>query len=139
MKPRPRLRIITIMKLSMFYFLAQGLAAPTTQDLGRPERIRSWMSGETAMILGLAGLVGLALFAWAFFFRRRRPSDPHRRVIEAGAMTDGGNPAREERSRHGHRRHRRRHRHSGHNHRNPTLQEAGGLPLPRPDDQPPAF
>ena len=118
-------------------YLAQGGGAPPLGELSRSGKLKSPLGTETMMILGLGLGLGLALFAWAFFFRKRRPNDPHRQVIEAGSMKNDGAPA--QGGHHGHRRHRHRRRQSSHSHRNPTLQETGGLPPLRPEDQAPPY
>jgi hypothetical protein len=124
------------MNLNLWCYLAQVGTQPVTKGLDKGTRWDPPISREAALILGLSVALGLALFVWAFFFRKRRSNEPHRRVLEAGPMSEEGAPMREERSHHGHRRH--RHRRTSHTHRNPTLQETGGLPLPRPDDQLPS-
>jgi hypothetical protein len=127
------------MHLKTYCYLAQGGGTgPTVNELTGGARIKSPFHTETVLILGLAVLVGLSFFAWAFFFRKRRPADPHRQVIEAGSTDDQGEPTKGDRHHHhGHRRRHHRHRHTSHTHRNPTLQETGGLPPLRPEDQPP--
>jgi hypothetical protein len=130
-----------VMNLNLFLcYLAQGGATAPPQDLARGGNLFTALKGETGLILGLAVALGLGLFAWALFVRKRRPSDLHRRVIEPGSTADGGEPAQDKQGHHSHRRrrHRHRHRHGSHTHRNPTLQETGGLPAPRADDQLPA-
>jgi hypothetical protein len=127
------------MNLKLTLYLAQGAAVAAPEEMVKTTKW-GWMgSGETMLVVGLATVLGLGLFAWAFFFRKRRPSDPHRRVIEAGATAGDGTPASDPSPNHRHRRRHHRHRRSSHTHRNPTLQETGGLPAPRPDDQPPPF
>ena len=96
------------------------------------------MSNEHTLLLGVIFAVVAGLFVWAFVFRKRRPSSGHRDVLEPGSTTDDGKPVAQPRQHHRHRRqHRRRHRRSWHNHSNPSLQETGGLPPQRPEDQAP--
>jgi len=129
-----------LMNLMSSFYLAQGTGARPPADFyktaGRPG---GFFTGETILILGLVLLLGAAAFAWALFLRKRRPHDSRRRVIEAGSTADDGAPVQGEHRHHRHGQRRRRHRSSRHTHRNPTLQETGGLPAPRPEDQPPAF
>lgn len=92
------------------------------------------LSPEITLILAACGGVALLLFLWASVFRRRRPQDPHLRPLQPGTVLGSGDPGHHRHS--GRRRHRRRHHRELK--RNPTLQETGGLPPPRPDDQLPA-
>ncbi len=89
-------------------------------------------STEALLVLGLAALLAAAVFVWALFIRKRRPADPHLRALEPARGGEHGSG-----DNHGHhRRHRRRRRSNGsREHRNPTLQETGGLPPPRPEDE----
>jgi len=85
------------------------------------------------LIMGVIFLLLILLLFWARYLRKRsrHHSNPRvsYRVIEGvGAGSEAG-------SHHHHRRHRRHRR--NHRPRNPTLSETGGLPPPRPEDQPP--
>ncbi len=126
------------MNVKLACLLAQVGTEIPSRELVKPTQW-SWLhSRETMLVVGLAAALAVGLFAWAFFFRKRQPNDPRRRIIEPGSTKQDGTPASEEEPHH-HRRRHRRHHHSHHTHRNPTLAETGGLPLPRPEDQPPAF
>jgi hypothetical protein len=75
-------------------------------------------------------LVGTFLFLWiSLHYRRRAERDGSRRVL-----MDTPAPKKE----HGDRRRRRRRRRP-HRPRNPSLHQTGGLPPPRPEEQPPKF
>jgi hypothetical protein len=135
---RHRHERIEAMNLTLYCYLAQAVTPPDLKEVANAAKWKPFMSRETALMLGVIGAISLAFFIWAFFIRKRRSTDPHRRVIEPGATAEDGAPARENRGRHGGHRHRRHHRRSSQKlHRNPTLQETGGLPPLRPEDQPP--
>jgi hypothetical protein len=113
-------------------FLAQGNARPILPESpGRSSLQQVLTSPELMLVLGLAAALTVTLFVWALVIRRRRPTDPHMRALEPGRATDSGAS-----EKHGRHRRRRRRRHdSAREHRNPTLQETGGLPPLRPEDE----
>lgn len=117
------------------WFLAQGVTTP--QIPGAARTTPPLLSRDAAMILAIAGGLALLLFIWAFFLRKRRHPDPHMRVIQDSPIP-GPNNSNNHRRRHGRRRHHRR-QHSHEMKRNPTLQETGGLPPPRPESEAPKF
>ena len=122
----------TTMNLLLTCYLAQGSGI---FEPGRRPDGASWYSfveGPWAFVFGSVTAVTLVLFIWALFFRKRDPSEPLRRVIEASAAEDGGAFPKH---RHHHRRHRRRRSDGSRRHRNPTLQETGGLPPRRSEEQ----
>jgi hypothetical protein len=108
----------------LFCFLAQGRGTlPNVPPRPNGATLQSWLSPEVLAVLGVIAALALGLFVWAFFIRRRKPTDPGARAIEGGlAPAEDANPSR-----------------SPHGHRNPTLQETGGLPPSRPEDEPPKF
>ncbi len=118
----------------LYCLLAQGQTDPADLQPVNPESVSFAMTREMMLILGVALALAAALIGWAFFVRKRRPTDPHLRAIEAGPVTDKNAPA--EPRRH-HRRHRRHRHHGSHSHRNPSLQETGGLPPLRPEEESP--
>ncbi len=113
-------------------FLAQGSSAPLLPDAPRASSLHQWLGNpQFLLVAGLVVALTAVLFIWALVIRKRRPTDPHLRALEPGgvsaASSNGG---------HRHRRHRRRRRSDGsREHRNPTLQETGGLPPPRPENE----
>ena len=113
-------------------FLAQGNAGRTLPESPPRTSLQQFLgSPEFLLVVGLVAALTAALFVWAFAVRRRRPTDPHLRVLEPGRVADSGSSEKR-----GHHRHRRRRRHDGtRERRNPTLQEAGGLPPLRPEDE----
>ena len=92
------------------------LWSPLRGTLGAPT--------EVMVLLGVILALGLVLFGWAFFFRRRS------RHSAFGSRSSGVLYEGESRP---HGRRRRRSRGSGDLPRNPTLKERGGLPPPRED------
>ena len=115
-----------------FCFLAQADAGPVLPEPLHPSSLQQvFGSPEFMLVLGLAAALTAAVFVWALVIRKRRPTDPHLRALEpAQAAEKGASDG------HGHhRRHRRRRSNSSRERRNPTLQETGGLPPPRPEDE----
>lgn len=97
------------------------------------------LSPEVKLILGVATAVAALLVFWAYFIRKRQPTDPHLRPIEGGgnsrnSSSEDGRTHRRRGRRHRHRRRRTRSRDLP---RNPSLQETGGLPPLRPENEPP--
>jgi len=100
---------------------------------------------DTLIILGFIILLVLALFAWAFFIRRRpteqlgakalvRPSRRSRRRSSRAHEEKRSEVVAEDSDRKQRVRRRRRRRAHEDLPRNPTLGETGGLPPPRPDE-----
>jgi hypothetical protein len=118
------------MKLGLYCWFAQ--TDPRVAELETAARHRTPWSKEVLIIVAVAVGMAVALFLWAALFRKSRPKDPHQRVLDPAAASEAGGS-------HGHRhgrRHRHRHRREGSTkHRNPTLQETGGLPPLRPEDE----
>jgi hypothetical protein len=121
------------MHQSLSCFLAQADAGPVLPEpLHSSSSHQTFVNPEFMLVLGLAAALTAAVFVWALVIRKRRPTDPHVRALEparaSASGTDDGH------GRHRHRR--RRHRSNGsRERRNPTLQETGGLPPPRPEDE----
>jgi hypothetical protein len=87
-----------------------------------------------ALSVGLA--VGVALFVWAYLRSRNQPDLMDRSNVVRGSSSDSNNSngtAGERRKR------RRKRRRRDHRPRNPSLQQTGGLPPPRSDDDLPKF
>lgn len=89
----------------------------------------------TAISIGAA--IGVLLFVWAYF-RYRKKEEVETRRSESGRERQRAEPqpgdGETER-----RRVRKRRRRRDHRPRNPSLQQTGGLPPPRPDDQLPKY
>ena len=79
-------------------------------------------------------LLGLALFLLVYLRFRKRSNDADRARLAQMTMGHSSKTGSEKRERRRKRRRRRDHRP-----RNPSLDETGGLPPPRPDDQLPKF
>ncbi len=89
-------------------------------------------------VVGL-GLLGVAvLFAVAYLlWRRHARRHAHRgEILDTAAPEPGASQGHHHHHHHRHR-HRRRHRRHRESRRNPTLQETGGLPPPRPEGEAP--
>jgi len=96
----------------------------------QPTRIFGVTMRDALLIVGAALVLGLVLFLWVYLTRKDR-----RHRSEYGGQALMGSDG----SSHHHRRRRRRRRHQSEDRpedlrRNPTLQETGGLPPPRPDE-----
>jgi hypothetical protein len=87
---------------------------------------------DTLLILGAALALGLMLFLWVYLTRKQRPShNSHGSLI---LVKRDKHRSRESSPSTRRRRRRRRPDHPDGLPRNPTLQETGGLPPPRPDE-----
>lgn len=91
---------------------------------------------EVLLVLGLAMVLGLLLFVWAYLAHKgRRRHHHHSRPSQPSPRPEGKSPelssARRMRPR------RRRRNHPDNLPRNPTLGETGGLPPIRPEEPPP--
>ena len=89
------------------------------------------------MILGAALAIAVLLIMWAAFFRKREdphdhPAPPHRPDREVDEENDEHEPGERVKRR-------RRRRRRAHRPRNATLNETGGLPPTRSDDQAPPY
>ncbi len=114
-------------------FLPLADAGPVLPEPLHPSSLQQvFGSFEFMLVLGLAAALTAAVFVWALLIRKRQPTDPHLRALEparSGPSGTNDEPGH-------HRRRRRRHRSNGsRERRNPTLQETGGLPPPRPEDE----
>lgn len=95
-------------------------------------RNKSWLGGDTMLILGAIALVVLALLFWVAFLRQRPTHQRGSLVVtrvRKGENARYGSSGRR-------RRRRRRPDHPDNLGRNPTLGETGGLPPPRRDEDP---
>lgn len=113
--------------------LAQN-EVPDPVQPGPAKGVQFSLNQEVLLVAGIALAVGALIALWAVFFRKRRSSDPHQRAIQSSPFVSEASPAPRE-HRHGRRRHRRRRSRGAHGHRNPTLQETGGLPAPRGENE----
>ena len=92
---------------------------------------------DALMAISISVAVGVLLFAWAYF-RYRKKEGVEQRASEPRKEHDRDD-AGENADESGRRRRRKRRRKRDHRPRNPSLQQTGGLPPPRPDDQLPKF
>ena len=90
----------------------------------------------TAISIGLA--IGVLLFVWAYF-RYRKKEDVETRRSGSDHKREAADPKPDESADPERRRVRKRRRRRDHRPRNPSLQQTGGLPPPRPDDQLPKY
>ena len=119
----------------MLAFVFQLAAAdPFMEQVRRGAQV-SGLSTRDLLLATLAGsLLALFLFIWTFLhFRKKRQKAEAR---DFGRLTSQSTSHSE--SADGARRRRRRRRRA-HRPRNPSLQQTGGLPPPRPEDQPPKY
>lgn len=112
------------------FFAARTPDALSEQLGGRePSKLFGLSVRDIALLVGVAGLIGLTLFLWAYLARR----DRRRYLSRSGghhAEHAHSAPPRDERVRV----RKRRRDHPENLRRNPTLQETGGLPPLRPDE-----
>jgi len=85
-----------------------------------------------ALVIGL--LVGGLLFIWVYLRHRKKVDKERSKEFSRFKPSSGGSSSTSEG---GQRRRRRRRR--PHRPRNPSLQQTGGLPAPRPDDELPNY
>lgn len=114
-----------------FIFLAAAFTEQV-EDATRGPRL-----GTRDMLLAASIMLLLAvgLFAWVYFrFRRKHDRVDQRRISQLARSIDGtsGTSGSGERQR-------KRRRRRAHRPRNPSLDNTGGLPPPRSDDQLPKF
>jgi hypothetical protein len=116
--------------LTRVVFFAAQTPDALSEHLGsrEPSKLLGLSVRDVALLVGLAGLIGLALFLWAYLTRRDR-----RRYLSRSAgyhAEHTPSAPRDERVRV----RKRRRDHPENLRRNPTLQETGGLPPLRPDE-----
>ena len=119
--------------------MTEGIILFAAADAAFTEQVKDATQGGrfntrdvlTAVSLGLA--VGVLLFVWAYFRYRKKEGKKNRHAPPKPApvepVPESGESER--------RRRRKRRRRRDHRPRNPSLQQTGGLPPPRSDDQPP--
>ena len=117
----------------LMFLAASGLEAPEHEAMKEAARKgggNGLFSNETGLILGAILLLAAIIFFWAFFFRKR-PKHSHGSLILERAKK----PSKEsEGSSGGRKRKKRRPGHPDNWGRNPTLDEAGGLPPVREEE-----
>lgn len=107
---------------------------PLTETLERTSK-GSGLSSRDVLLVSLAGLaLASFLFAWVYLrFRKRRQKaearDFARLTSSSSASPSDGSDGRR----------RKRRRRRAHRPRNPSLQQTGGLPPPRADDEVPPY
>ena len=111
-------------------------AAPTLTDLPEYSRGSRLVVSDMTLVLGAIVLIILGLVFWVVFIRgpRKHPDEQHEPQLEANSkpavtITEDG------RERH---RKKKRMRRRDHRHRNPTLDQTGGLPPPRDPQESPS-
>ena len=109
-----------------------SLLAAVSVDLPKTSKVPGLVASDLILMIGLAALIFGGLISWIVFVRgpRKHPSE-HKNFTKSAptvTVTDDG------RERH---RKKRRTRRRDHRHRNPTLDQTGGLPPPRnPEESP---
>jgi hypothetical protein len=119
----------------MLAFVFQFAATePFAEQLNRATR-GSGLSTRDLLLAALAGsLLALAIFIWTYLrFQRKRQKAEARDFARLTTQSTSSHESED-----GTRRRRRRRRRA-HRPRNPSLQQTGGLPPPRPEDQPPKY
>ncbi len=120
----------------MLALIPQLAAAEAFSEIIRRANQGLSLSTPELLLALLAGsLLALALFIWVYLrFRKKRQkaeaSDFRRMTSPSKEKSDEGD---------GSQRRRKRHRRRAHRPRNPSLQQTGGLPPPRPEDEPPKY
>ena len=117
----------------LMFLAASGVELPqheAMQDAARKGRNNDLLSSETGLVLGAILLLAAIIFFWAFFFRKR-PKHSHGSLILERARKTSKETAD---SSSGRKRKKRRPGHPDNWGRNPTLDEAGGLPPLRQDE-----
>jgi hypothetical protein len=126
---------------AFFGFVLHLASMDTFINQARKARAGSMGAREMILALALGVLVGTAIFLWVYFrFRKkqaRRDASDFARLTKTSRSSGSSDSGSSEGDGEGRRRRRRRRR--PHRQRNPTLQETGGLPPPRGEDEPPKF
>lgn len=95
----------------------------------------SFNTSDAFIVTGAAIGVALVLVVWIAFFRKKgKPEYAYPASSEERSLSRDQSAQKGER-----RRRRKRRRVREHRPRNPTLDKTGGLPPPRPEDQPPPY
>jgi hypothetical protein len=115
------------------HFFFAALADGLTPRGNEPEH--RFTTNDMLVVATAALLVGLVLVIWAVFFRKK-PEQIYEYPKPAKAREDAIDDTSADGER---RRRRKRRRVRDHRPRNPTLHQTGGLPPPRPEDQPPPY
>jgi hypothetical protein len=118
--------------LTRMIFFAAGAADALPEHLANrePSKLFGLSLRDIALLVGVAGIIALALFLWAYLTRRER----RRHLVRSAGIGHHAERAhvasRDERVR----MRKRRREHPDNLRRNPTLGETGGLPPLRPDE-----
>ena len=117
----------------LMFLAASGLELPHEEafrDAAKKGGSNGLFSNETGLVLGAILLLAAVIFFWAFFFRKR-PKHSHGSLILERARKTSKETADSSSAR---KRKKRRPGHPDNWGRNPTLDEAGGLPPLRQDE-----
>jgi hypothetical protein len=118
--------------LTRAIFFAAGTVDALPEHLGNagPSKLFGLSLRDIALLIGVAGIIALALFLWAYLACRER----RRHLVRSAGIAHHAERAhvasRDERVRV----RKRRREHPDNLRRNPTLGETGGLPPLRPDE-----
>ncbi len=120
------------MPASIFQLAA---SEPFTEQVRRATQGSGLSTRDLFLALLASSLMALLLFIWVYLrFRKKRQQAEAR---DFGRLTSTSTSTSDSDDEESPRRKRRRRR--AHRPRNPSLQQTGGLPPPRPEDQPPKY
>ena len=121
----------------MHGFVIQFAAADLTEKVKDVTTQGRFDAHDELIAISIGVAIGTALFIWAYLRFRKKPEvilpgdSPREKPVPAADDDTGGPERRRKRKK---RRRRREHRP-----RNPSLQQTGGLPPPRPEDELPRY
>jgi hypothetical protein len=101
----------------------------------QPSKVPGFIASDLFMIISISILIFLVFFVWIAIVRGPKNQIPARRIYKSGHSSPSTQTEDTEDGRRK-RRKKKKTRRREHRGRNPTLSEAGGLPAPRPPEQP---
>lgn len=121
----------------MLNFVFHLAAADFSQNVKEATESARFDGQDILVAISIGVGLGVLLFVWAYLRFRKKPevvtrNDSPRETPTAPAAESSGDSERR-------RKRKKRRRRRDHRPRNPSLQQTGGLPPPRPDDQLPKY